>query len=215
MAKWIDVVPFFLSDEYDAIFWKLQEMHRRGVNVLPEPRNILNAYKLTPFEDVKVVILGQDPYPNKEHAMGLAFSVKPEVTMLPASLKNIFKELEDNVGVKRTNGCLKDWAEQGVLLLNTSLTVEEGKPNSHASLGWDKLIKQTIVAVNDKLEHVVFVLWGNNAQRKQMYIDDNKHHILVSAHPSPLSAHRGFFGSRPFSMINTILTSYGNQPIVW
>lgn len=118
MAKWIDVVPFFLSDEYDAIFWKLQEMHRRGVNVLPEPRNILNAYKLTPFEDVKVVILGQDPYPNKEHAMGLAFSVKPEVTMLPASLKNIFKELEDNVGVKRTNGCLKDWAEQGLSLIH-------------------------------------------------------------------------------------------------
>lgn len=210
---WTDL-PYFSSLDYTNLKNKLKT-EIASYSVLPAIPNIMNAFKYTHWEDVKVVILGQDPYPNKKDAMGLAFSVHPETKPLPKSLINIFKELKDDLGIIRTDGNLTDWAKQGVLLLNTCLTVREGQPNSHSSLGWGKLTTQVIKTLSSQKEHLVFILWGNNAIQKCSHIDENKHLILTSTHPSPLSAHRGFFGSKPFSQTNLYLEQYNLSTIRW
>jgi len=177
---------------------------------LPEPRNVFKALTLSP-EKVKVLILGQDPYPNPEHAIGLAFSVNKTVSVLPASLKNIFKELESDLGVVRTNGDLSDWVDQGVLLLNTTLTFNPTQPRQHLNIGWDLFTKSIIEYVGKK--GAIGVLWGNHAiAMKDFFLPDR---VITSVHPSPLSAYKGFFGSKPFSRVNQILTKQGISEIKW
>lgn len=182
--------------------------------IYPNSADIYNAFKKTSYDDVKVVILGQDPYHEEGQANGLAFSVNNGVKM-PPSLKNIFKELQDDIGGElRTNPDLTDWAKQGVFLLNSSLTVIEGRPNSMADI-WNTFTDSIIKLLNSKEKPIVFVLWGKNARDKKKLIDTNKHFIIESAHPSPLSAYRGFFGSKPFSKVNEYLISTGQVPIDW
>jgi uracil-DNA glycosylase len=162
------------------------------------------------------VILGQDPYPTKGHAHGLCFSAMPEVKPLPKSLININKELLEDLGVDNSHTAyLQSWADQGVLLLNAVLTVEEGNANSHQGKGWEIFTDAIIQAINDQKEDVVFILWGAYAQKKGVHIDSSKHHVITSAHPSPLSAYRGFWGSKPFSQTNTYLEQSGKTPINW
>ena len=175
---------------------------------------IFRALELTPFDSVQVVIIGQDPYHNDFQANGLCFSVSDQVTA-PPSLKNIFKELKEDLGISKTTNELDSWAEQGVLMLNATLTVRAHQPNSHKDLGWDKFTDFIIQQVSEKKENVVFVLWGAFAQKKLNLIDEKKHFVIQSAHPSPFSVHRGFFGSRPFSKINDFLVSKGKLPIRW
>lgn len=183
--------------------------------VYPDMYDIFNALKYTAYEDVKVVILGQDPYHGAGQAHGMSFSVKPGVRT-PPSLVNIYKELADDLGLAiPNNGYLLPWAEQGVLLLNTVLTVREGKPNSHANQGWEKLTDTIISLLGQKTEPVVFLLWGNNAKSKQVLLRNPNHLILTSVHPSPLSANRGFMGCRHFSKANHYLTQSGVAPINW
>lgn len=183
--------------------------------VFPAMENIFLAFNETPFEQIKVVIVGQDPYPTPGHAHGLAFSVEPGVKPLPKSLKNIFTELENDLGIKNTSGCLLPWAKQGVFLINAVLTVQQGDAGSHAKQGWEEFTDAVITLINAEKENVVFVLWGNYAQNKGKMIDPHKHHIIATAHPSPLSVRRGFFGSKPFSRINDYLTSVNSAPIDW
>lgn len=183
--------------------------------IFPHSGLWFNALNSTPLDQVKVVILGQDPYPTPGHAHGLCFSVMPDVKPLPKSLINIFQELKDDLGVVKQNGCLQSWAKQGVLLLNSVLTVESGKPNSHQGKGWEIFTDKVISVVNTLDHPVVFVLWGAYAQKKGAIIDDNRHLVIRSPHPSPLSAHRGFFGSRPFSRINQFLQQQGHSEINW
>jgi ATP-dependent DNA helicase PIF1 len=187
---------------------------------LPSRENIWRALELTPLESIKVVILGQDPYPNRVHACGLAFSVLSDVKILPASLKNIYKELVTDIGFTAPNhGNLEEWSSQGILLLNTVLTVEPGAPQSHSKIGWEEVTDQIIRSIAARLENVIFVLWGKSAQVKKkllgLYLDKNKHRVFESAHPSPLSATKGFFGSKPFSTINTWLKEMEKEPINW
>ena len=177
---------------------------------LPESRNVFKALTLSP-EKVKVLIVGQDPYPNADHAMGLAFSVNKIVSVLPASLKNIFKELESDLGVVRTNGDLSDWVDQGVLLLNTTLTFNPTQPRQHLNIGWDLFTKSIIEYVGKN--GAIGVLWGNHAiAMKNFFLPDR---VITSVHPSPLSAYKGFFGSKPFSRVNQILTKQGISEIKW
>ncbi len=182
--------------------------------VYPARENIYNAFKFTPFDNVKVVILGQDPYHGPDQAHGLAFSVK-NGTKIPPSLRNMYKELEADIGCVRTTGELTGWAQEGVLLLNTVMTVEQGAAHSHKGIGWETFTNEVIQAVSDHKEHVVFVLWGNPAKAKLELIDQTKHHVITSVHPSPLSASRGFFGSKPYSRTNHYLTTHGLPPIDW
>ena len=183
--------------------------------IFPENINIFNAYNSMDFDDVKVVILGQDPYHGVNQAHGLSFSVQDGVTY-PPSLKNIFNELVDDVGCPYpTSGNLSQWAKQGVLLLNAVLTVRAGVANSHRGIGWENFTDATIRAINDNLENVVFILWGRPAQMKEKFIDASKHLILKAPHPSPLSSYRGFFGSKPFSRSNEYLMSHNKQSIKW
>jgi uracil-DNA glycosylase len=183
--------------------------------VYPEPDDVFAALHLTPYADVKVLILGQDPYHCPKQAHGLCFSVQPGIAP-PPSLKNIFKEMSDDLGIAPPNhGCLDAWARQGVLLLNTSLTVRGGQAASHQGKGWEVFTDQVIRAVNDKPETVVFILWGAAARKKKSVIDTSRHVIIESAHPSPLSAHNGFFGSRPFSRTNEALVAAGREPVDW
>lgn len=191
----------------------LTERYNNG-KVFPPRDEIYTAFKLTPFESVKVVIIGQDPYHNDHQAHGLSFSVNDGVK-LPPSLLNIYKELEADLNIKRTSGSLKDWAEEGVLLLNTVLTVDAHQANSHRGLGWEVFTDNVIRAVSENLQHVVFILWGKPAQKKKQLIDTGKHHIIQSVHPSPLSAYRGFFGSKPFSETNDYLNSHHRGGIDW
>lgn len=194
---------------------KLKNEIAAGKQIFPKPSEWFAAFDSTPFENVKVVILGQDPYPTPGHAHGLSFSVQPGVS-IPRSLANIYKELEADLGLKRaTHGNLKSWADQGVLLLNTSLTVESGAAASHSKYGWDKFTDRAIHLLNDKREHLVFILWGAHAQKKGAFIDREKHLVIESVHPSPLSASRGFFGSKPFSKANAYLKKHGEKPIDW
>lgn len=182
--------------------------------VYPNADDIFNALKLTPYESVKVVILGQDPYHGEGQAHGLCFSVQNGVK-LPPSLVNIFKEIQSDVGVKNHCGCLKKWATQGVLLLNTVLTVRESQPNSHSGKGWEQLTNKIISLLNDRETPIVFLLWGANAKNKKLLITSPQHLVLETTHPSPLSAYAGFMGCKHFSKANTFLEKNGETPIDW
>jgi len=189
---------------------------QQGKTILPPPSHWFNALNSLSFETLKVVILGQDPYPTEGHAHGLCFSVLPEVKPLPKSLLNINKELLDDIGIDNSHtGYLQQWADQGVLLLNSVLTVEKGNANAHQGKGWEQFTDAIINSININSNDVVFILWGAYAQKKGMLIDSDKHYILKSAHPSPLSAYRGFFGSKPFSKTNAYLIKNGKTPINW
>jgi uracil-DNA glycosylase len=210
-----------LAAEFEQPYWHtLQDFLAReaaaGKTLLPPDAMRFNALQATALDKVKVVILGQDPYPTVGHAHGLAFSVLPDVKPLPRSLQNIVKELITDLGVdNRHTGCLQAWADQGVLLLNTVLSVEAGQAGSHQKQGWERFTNAVIQAVNQQVQPVVFVLWGGHAQKKAGLIDESRHLILQSAHPSPLSARRGFFGSKPFSRANAFLQAQGRAAIDW
>ena len=190
--------------------------HERLVStVFPPAQDVYAALELTPFESTKVVVLGQDPYHGLGQAHGLSFSVRGN-TPIPPSLRNIFQELFTDVAIQREqNGDLTGWARQGVLLLNTTLTVREGEPGSHKNRGWEHITDTVMSALNEKPTRVVFVLWGAHARNKKTLITQAHHVVIESAHPSPLSAHRGFFGSKPFSQINSALEGAGLSPINW
>jgi len=193
----------------------LREEKDRGKTIFPHSSLWFNALNTTPLDKVKVVILGQDPYPTPGHAHGLCFSVMPDVKPIPKSLINIYKELKDDLGIDNTNGNLQSWAEQGVLLLNSVLTVQSGNANSHQGKGWEQFTDKIVSTINEVDRPIVFVLWGAYAQKKGAVIDESKHLVIRSPHPSPLSAYRGFFGSKPFSIINKYLTQNGLQAINW
>jgi uracil-DNA glycosylase len=208
-----------LKDEFDKPYYQeLREMLKREYaehTVYPEPNDIYNALHYTSYENVKVVILGQDPYHGPGQAHGLSFSVQPGVNP-PPSLKNIFIELQNDIGADIPNhGSLVSWAKQGVLLLNTVLTVRRGQANSHKGKGWEQLTDSIIDVLNKRDKPVVFILWGRHAQMKKERIDTSKHFIIQSPHPSPFSARNGFFGSRPFSRANQYLEQIGDEPIDW
>lgn len=207
------------SEEIKPYYQNLQaflnDQYQKGKVIYPPRDEVFTAFNLTPFEEVKVVILGQDPYHGAGQAHGLAFSVK-EGVKLPPSLRNIFKELEDDVQVPISpNGNLSSWATQGVLLLNTVLTVEEGKAGSHHKQGWEVFTDTVITKLSEYHTGLVFVLWGAPAQTKKKLIDETKHFIVESVHPSPLSSYRGFFGSKPFSKVNEYLRRAGKAEIDW
>ena len=184
--------------------------------IYPQPRDLFNAFNQTPFDQVSVVILGQDPYHNPGQAHGLCFSVRGGVTP-PPSLKNVYKEIAADIGIQKdtANGDLTDWASQGVLLLNAVLSVEKNKPASHAGRGWEDFTDKVIKKLSDEKEHLVFMLWGNYAKKKGEVIDRSKHLVLEAAHPSPFSAHNGFFGCKHFSKTNAYLTEHGTKEIGW
>jgi len=211
----------FLQDEFNKSYMKnlksfLIEEKREGKTILPKASLWFNALNSTPLNRVKVVILGQDPYPTVGHAHGLCFSVLSDVKPLPKSLLNINKELFDDLGIDNFHtGYLQPWTKQGVLLLNSVLTVEAGKPNSHQGKGWEIFTDKIIEIINRECNNIVFILWGSYAQKKGSVIDTTKHLIIKSPHPSPLSAYRGFFGSRPFSRTNSYLEMNNKQPINW
>ena len=194
----------------------LQSEQASGKQILPSHADWFNALNCTPFDQVKVVIIGQDPYPTPGHGHGLCFSVQPDVHPLPKSLVNINKELWSDLGIDNShNGFLQPWSKQGVLLINAVLTVEAGKANSHQNKGWETFTDAIIKAVNERKEHCVFILWGSYAQKKGRFIDRKKHCVLEAVHPSPLSAYRGFFGSQPFSKTNQYLIENNVSPIQW
>ena len=209
---WTEILAPIKNTEYFTTLWEKVKEEYQTTKCFPPKNQIFRAIELTPFEEVKVVIIGQDPYHNDNQANGLCFSVSDKVTA-PPSLKNIFKELEDDLGIKKTSNELEMWAKQGVLLLNATLTVRAHEANSHKDLGWEKFTDFIIKEISDKKENVVFVLWGAFAQKKAGLIDASKHFIIQSAHPSPFSVHKGFFGSRPFSKINQFLEEKGKEPI--
>ncbi|MCA0900672.1 uracil-DNA glycosylase [Microbulbifer agarilyticus] len=193
----------------------LQQEKQAGKSIFPPSAQVFNAFNSTPFDQVKVVILGQDPYHGAGQAHGLCFSVMPGVRV-PPSLKNIYKEMESDLGIAPPNhGCLQPWAEQGVLLLNTTLTVEESKAGAHQGRGWEQFTDAAVHALAEQRDGLVFILWGSYAQKKGGFINDRRHLVLRGPHPSPLSAHRGFFGTRPFSQANAYLQQRGGAPIDW
>ena len=210
--------PILIEETRKPYFLDLQRFvaeQRAQVTVFPPEDEVFAALHLTPIEQVKVLILGQDPYHDDGQAHGLCFSVRPGVA-IPPSLLNIFKELRSDLGCTMpNNGYLTPWAKQGVLLLNTALTVQAHQANSHQGKGWETFTDAVIAAVNAKTDPVVFVLWGANARKKLALIDTSRHFVIESPHPSPLSAHRGFFGSRPFSRINAALLEAGKEEIDW
>lgn len=208
-----------LEDEFKKEYYlKLRDFlinEYKTKAIYPNMYDIFNALHYTDYKDVKVVILGQDPYHGPNQAHGLSFSVKPGVPV-PPSLTNIYKELNSDIGCYiPNNGYLKKWADQGVMLLNTVLTVRAGEANSHKGIGWEHFTDKVISLLNDREEPIVFILWGKNAQSKVDIINNPKHYIIKSVHPSPLSVHRGFFGSKPFSKTNKFLISIGKKPIDW
>lgn len=183
--------------------------------IFPPRTELFSAFQYCDMDQIKVVILGQDPYHEKNQAHGLAFSVRKGIK-IPPSLRNIYKELHDDLNIAMpSHGCLIDWAKQGVFMLNAVLSVQEGKAGSHHNKGWETFTDHVIQTVNEQCESVVFVLWGAPAQRKQSLIDSNKHAVLCTPHPSPLSAYRGFFGSKPFSQINDYLKAHQREEINW
>ena len=207
-----------LADEFQKDYYKqlrsfLKTEYSTRV-IYPDMYSIFNAFKYTAYEDVKVVIIGQDPYHEPGQAHGLCFSVQ-DGTPLPPSLKNIYKELWDDLGVSRSSGCLTDWAKQGVMLLNAVLTVRQGQAGSHAGKGWETFTDHAIELLNQREDPIVFLLWGGYARKKKALITGRQHRILEAAHPSPLSAYNGWFGCRHFSKANALLTSMGKSPIMW
>ena len=214
-GNWQEVLAGEFNKPY---FRKLQAFvteERANYEVLPREEEVFNAFHYTPYDEARVLILGQDPYPTPGNAHGLCFSVKPGVA-IPASLRSIFRELHDDLGCKVPwNGYLVPWAKQGVMLLNAVLTVRAYKPNSHQGKGWEEFTDAAIHALGQNSDPMVFVLWGSYAQKKVPLIDTKRHTIIKSAHPSPLSAKNGFFGSRPFSKINTTLRKNGFPEIDW
>ncbi len=209
----------FLVDEFTKPYFRsLAEFvraERESHTVFPAAGNVFEAFKVTPFDRVRVVILGQDPYPNAGQAHGLSFSVLPGVQP-PRSLLNIYKELESDLGVKPAkHGHLLKWAEQGVFLLNSILTVRAHEPGSHQGRGWERFTDRVIGLLNARAAPVVFILWGSYAKRKASFLDAQRHMIIEGVHPSPMSAHNGFFGSRPFSAANMALEDLGFEPIDW
>ena len=211
----------FLEKEFSKDYFKAlssfiaSERKENPNSIFPDENKVFEALKNCSLEKVKVVIIGQDPYPTKGHANGLCFSVTKEVTPLPKSLKNIFKELYSDVGVQKSDGDLLSWAKQGVLLLNTVLTVRESEAGSHANRGWEIFTDAIIVELMKERKNIVFILWGAKAQKKGSQVDERTHFIIKSPHPSPLSSYRGFFGSRPFSQVNDYLLSIGESTIDW
>jgi len=213
---WRDVLQQEKGKPYFQELLRFVEGERAsGAVIYPKNSEIFNALHLTPFSDVRVVILGQDPYHGPNQAHGLCFSVQPP-TPPPPSLVNIFQELNSDLGVPRpSHGCLESWAQQGVLLLNSVLTVQEGKPGSHAGHGWETFTDRVIQELNEKRQHLVFMLWGAHAQRKAAFVDRSRHCVLEAPHPSPLSAHRGFLGCKHFSKANDYLVATGQKPVSW
>ena len=207
------LAPIKNTDQFQNLWQKVENEYTSG-ECFPPKEQIFRAFELTPFEDIKVVIIGQDPYHNDFQANGLCFSVSENVKA-PPSLKNIFTELNNDLGIERTKTELNDLAEQGVLLLNATLSVRAHSPNSHKDLGWEKFTDFVIKEISENRENIVFVLWGAFAQKKEELIDSSKHFILKSAHPSPFSVYRGFYGSKPFSKINEYLESKNLKPISW
>ncbi|MGX3066774.1 uracil-DNA glycosylase [Ursidibacter arcticus] len=203
------------QDYFQHILQYVYQERATGKVIYPPQNEVFSAFALTEFSDVKVVILGQDPYHNVNQAHGLSFSVKPGVVP-PPSLINIYKELAQDVAFQiPKHGYLVDWAKQGVLLLNTVLTVEHGKAHSHANIGWERFTDKVIAQLNQHREHLVFLLWGSHAQKKGQFIDRSRHCVLTAPHPSPLSAHRGFLGCKHFSQTNHYLHQQGLTAIDW
>ncbi|MBE1299189.1 MAG: uracil-DNA glycosylase [Alteromonadaceae bacterium] len=217
MTTWADVLG---AEKQEAYFQKIMQFvsqeRQAGKTIYPPQSDVFNAFKHTEFDQVKVVILGQDPYHGPGQAHGLCFSVLPGVKT-PPSLLNMYKELVNDIpGFTMPNhGYLQKWAEQGVLLLNTVLTVEQGMAHSHSKIGWETFTDAVIRKLNDSAEGIVFLLWGSHAQKKGSFIDKTKHHVLTTTHPSPLSAHRGFLGSGHFSSCNKLLAEQRKTPIDW
>ena len=223
MNKEVDIEPSWKEVMQDYFttenFQKLSDFVRAeyvNKKIYPKPQDIFKAFSLTPFDKVKVVILGQDPYHGVGQAEGLSFSVQPGVK-LPPSLQNIYKEIENDLGIKKdfTDGHLEPWAKQGVFLLNAILTVIANSPASHQGKGWEEFTDEVIKTISDKKEHVAFILWGNFARSKKVLIDESKHLIIESPHPSPFSANNGFFGSKCFSKCNDYLEKNGKEKIIW
>lgn len=213
-----DWAPLLEAEFAKPYFQQLQKIVKEEYQtrvIYPDENDLFNALQYTPYQNTKVVIIGQDPYHGPGQAHGLSFSVKPGVK-IPPSLKNVFKELQADVGRSiPDNGYLVNWAKQGVLLLNSVLTVRAGQPNSHKNLGWEIFTDKVIEKLNQREEPVVFILWGKFAQQKQQLITNSRHHIIKSPHPSPFSANKGFFGSRPFSKTNAYLRETGQAEINW
>lgn len=208
------LTPEFAKPYYRELYKKVKEEYATHM-IFPPSNEVFSAFELTPLADVKVVILGQDPYHNVGQAHGLCFSVKPDVE-IPPSLVNIYKELHDDLGCYiPNNGYLVKWAKQGVLMLNTVLTVRAHQANSHRGIGWEEFTNAAIRVLNEQDRPIVFILWGSPAQRKKEMLNNPKHLILEAPHPSPLSAYRGFFGSKPFSQTNAFLEKNGLTPIDW
>ncbi len=214
---WLNLLESEFSKKYmsDIKTFLFSEYSNNKI-IYPSKSLIFNAFNLCDFDEVKVIILGQDPYHGPDQAHGLSFSVRKNIPF-PPSLKNIIKELENDIGVKfqQNDGDLSKWAKQGVFLLNTTLTVEKNKPLSHYKIGWEFFTDKVIELLSEKKQNLVFILWGKNAQAKNQIIDNSKHLIISSSHPSPLSAHRGFFGSKPFSQTNKYLMSNNIKEINW
>ncbi|WP_255758836.1 uracil-DNA glycosylase [Neisseria lisongii] len=201
---------------FQHIIQSVRQEREQGQIIYPPAADVFNAFKATEFSQVKVVILGQDPYHGAGQAHGLAFSVRPDI-QIPPSLVNIYKELSDDIPGFQIppHGCLQHWAEQGVLLLNTVLTVRAGAAHSHAPLGWEQFTDRVIARLNEQRQHLVFMLWGSHAQKKGAFIDRSRHLVLTAPHPSPLSAYRGFFGCKHFSQANRYLQQHGIAEINW
>lgn len=212
---WQELLGEEMKKEYFTSLMKFIDEEYRTRTIYPEVENIFKALEYTSYKDTKVVILGQDPYHGPNQAYGLAFSVKPGVRV-PPSLRNIYKELKDDLGIPiPNNGYLVKWAKEGVLLLNTSFTVRAGEANSHNKIGWEIFTDKIIKLLNQREDPIVFIFWGNNAIKKEGFITNQNHYIIKSFHPSPLSASRGFFGTKPFSRTNEFLKSIGKKPIDW
>lgn len=214
-GDWLEALKGeFGKEYYRKLFTKVNEEYRT-YEIFPPADDVFNAFHLTPLNEVKVVILGQDPYHGDNQAHGLCFSVKPEVE-IPPSLVNIYKELQDDLGCRiPSHGYLEKWAKQGVLLLNTVLTVRAHQANSHRGIGWEEFTDAAIRILDAQDRPMVFILWGRPAQMKKSMLHNPKHLVLEAPHPSPLSAYRGFFGSKPFSQTNTFLEGHGITPIDW
>lgn len=213
--KWDELLSVEFEKDYMKDLLSFIKKEYKTKTIYPPQNKVFNALRYTDFDNVKVVIIGQDPYHGPNQAHGLSFSVNPNVA-IPPSLLNIYKELKSDLGCYiPNNGYLKKWAEQGVLLLNTSLTVRASQANSHKNIGWEIFTDRIISLVNEKEDPVVFILWGNNAIKKKSLITNPKHLVITSVHPSPLSASRGFFGTKPFSKTNDFLSSIGKSPIDW